>query len=84
MCVCVEDGVCVCDIDVCERWCVTMLRVTKVGVCVCLCEKRCVAKMCAKTGVSKMCIEDVVCSRRCVTKMYVKEGVTKMCVNDGV
>ena len=40
--------------------------------------------MCAKTGVSKVCIEDVVCSRRCVTKMCVKEGVTKMCVNDGV
>ena len=55
-----------------------------VCVCVCVCEKGCVAKMCAKTGVSKMCIEDVVCSRRCVTKMCVKEGVTKMCVNDGV
>ena len=42
------------------------------GVCVCararlrVCEKGCVcvSKMCAKTGVSKMFIEDVVCSRR--------------------
>ena len=42
-----------------------------VCVCVCVCEKGFVAKMCAKTGVSKMCIEDVVCSRRCVTKMCV-------------
>ena len=65
---------------------VTMLRVTKVCVCVCVCvcEKGCVAKMCAKTGASKVCIEDVVCSRRCVAKMCVQEGVTKMCVNDGV
>ena len=31
---------------------------------VCVCEKGCVSKMCAKTGVSKMFIEDVVCSRR--------------------
>ena len=45
--------------------CVTMLRVTKVCVCarvrVCVCENGCVAKMCAKTGVSKIWIEDVVC-----------------------
>ena len=29
----VKDGVCVCDKVVCERWCVTKLRVTKLCVC---------------------------------------------------
>ena len=40
---CVEDGVCVCDSVVYERW-----RVTKL----CVCDKVvCVTKMCVKDGV---------------------------------
>ena len=47
----------VCDIDVCERWCVTMLRVTKVCVCACACA--CVKRVCGKDVCENWCVEGV-------------------------
>ena len=45
----------VCEEVVCERWCVTMVRVEKFCVCVCVedgvWQTWCVTKMCAKDGV---------------------------------
>ena len=53
-----------CDKVVCERWCVTMLRVTKlcVCVCVCVCVRGCVCvcvRVCGKDGVERECDKDV-------------------------
>ena len=51
---------------------VTMLRVTKLCVCV---KDGVWHRWCVKESATKMCVEDVACSRWCVTKMCVKDGV---------
>ena len=50
-----------CDKVVCERFCVTKLRATKLSLCVCgrLCVEDCVC-------VTKLCEKDCVCERLCV------------------
>ena len=59
-----------CDTVVREIWCVIMLRVTR--LCVCVCERGCV--------VTKMCVKDGVCV--CVS--MVCDNVVCVCVKDGV
>ena len=46
-----------CDKVVCERFCVTKLRATKLSLCVCVEDCVCVTKLCEK---------DCVCERLCV------------------
>ena len=98
-CVCVCDKAvcdiivwqsCLCDKDVCGRWCV------KDGVWKMVCDKDGVWKMVRdKDGVWQSCVWKIfvwkmVCERWCVTKMVCDKAVrerwceTKMCVKDGV
>ena len=46
----------VCDKDVCERWCVTKLCVSKMVCDKDVCERWCVTEMCVKDGVRQSCV----------------------------
>ena len=69
----------VCEEVVCERWCVTMLRVEKLRVCVCVCGRGCVAKrVCNQVVYERWCV-----TKMCVWKMVCNQDVC-VCVKDDV